>query len=316
MDSFPQFPFRRLSQANAGSQDRFLSTCHLVFCPLTAHDGAGDWNLRFTGETGMGARIKQLLAQGKLVRVFGVGQLCYPKIIEIIGLQGGFDAVWLDQEHGGLSIDQIEQAARSARLTGLDSFVRLAPTDYATVMRALEAGAGGVMAAQVRTARQAEDVVRWSLFHPLGLRGVNGTGVDGCYGSLPQADYLRRANEETFVAIQIEHADAVEEVDRIAGLKGVDLLFIGPSDLAQSMGLVAQWDHPRLWGAIERVAEAARKHHVAWAILPPSLDYARRCVKLGCRMLSLGLDVWSVQRGLKAFQAEFADYFGTSQPGA
>src|SRR5262249_59472035 len=173
----------------------------------------------------------------------------------------------------------------------------------------LAAGAGGVMAAQVRSARQAEDVVRWAKFHPLGMRGVNGTGLDGLYGTLPQAEYMRRANDETFIAIQIEHADAVEEVDRIAALPGVDVLFLGPSDLAQSMGLAAQWDHPRLWQAIERVAQAAHKHGRAWAILPRDPEYARRCVALGCRMLSLGIDVWALQRGLKAFPPEFPGYF-------
>ncbi len=94
----------------------------------------------------MGTHLKDLLRQGKLARVFGLGQLCHPKLIEMIGLHGGFDAVWLDQEHAGLSIEQIEKAARAARVCGLDSFVRLAPTDYATVMRPLEAGAGGIMA--------------------------------------------------------------------------------------------------------------------------------------------------------------------------
>src|SRR5829696_8185157 len=133
----------------------------------------------------MGAKLKELLRQGRLVRVFGLGQLCHPKIIEIIGLHGGYDAVWLDQEHVGLTVEQIEHAARAARSVGLDSFVRLTATDYATVMRPLEAGAGGVMAAQVRSARQAAEVVSWAKFHPLGQRGVNGTGVDGRYGTLP-----------------------------------------------------------------------------------------------------------------------------------
>ncbi len=253
----------------------------------------------------MGARLKELLGQGKLVKVFGVGQLCHPKLIEIIGLAGGYDAVWLDQEHAGLSIEQIEQAARAARLTGLDSFVRLTPTDYATVMRPLEAGAGGVMAAQVRSARETEDVVRWARFHPEGLRGVNGTGVDARYGTLPLAEYLRRANADTFVAIQIEHADAVADVERIAAVRGVDLLFIGPADLSQSLGIPGAWDHPQLWEAVERVANASRMHRVPWAILPPSPAHARRYVDLGCRMLSVGLDVWAVQRGLKAFLAEY-----------
>lgn len=257
----------------------------------------------------MAVRLKELLAQNKLTRVFGMGQVCHPKLVEIIGLMGGFDAVWLDQEHAGLSLEQIEQAALAARASGIDSFVRLAPTDYATVMRPLEAGAGGIMAAQVRSARQAEDVLQWSKFHPRGLRGVNGTGIDGNYGTLRMDEYLRRANAATFVAIQIEHIDAVEDVEQIAAIKDIDILFIGPADLSQSMGIPAQWDHPRLWQAIERVAQAARTNGTHWAILPPNPAYARRCVDLGCKMLSIGLDVWAFQRGLKAFQSDYSDYF-------
>src|SRR5438309_10205574 len=101
----------------------------------------------------MASRLKQLLAQDKVTRVFCAGQLCHPKIVEIVGQHGGYDAVWLDQEHVGLTIPQIEEAARAARGVGLDSFVRLYATDYATVMRPLEAGAGGVLAAQVRGRR-------------------------------------------------------------------------------------------------------------------------------------------------------------------
>lgn len=258
----------------------------------------------------MHQRLKQLIAGNKLIRVFGLGQLCHPKIVEIIGLAGGFDAVWLDQEHGGITVDQIEQGSRAARAAGLDSFVRLAPTDYATVMRPLEAGAGGIMAAQVRSAREAREVIQWAKFHPLGLRGVNSTGIDGGYGSVSLADYFQRANAETFVAIQIEHADAVEDVEPIAAVEGVDVLFVGPADLTQSMGIPAQWEHPRLWKALERVAEASRKHGKCWAILPANPEFARRCVGLGCRMLSLGLDVWAVHRGVKAFQGEYGEFFG------
>src|SRR5947208_15765383 len=253
----------------------------------------------------MGTRLKEALAQNKLVRVFGLGQLCDPKIIEIIGLQGGYDAVWLDQGHAGLSIAQIEQAAMAARAVGIDSFVRLAPTDYATVMRPLEAGAGGIMGAQVRSAAQAEEVMQWAKFYPRGLRGVNGSGVDGRFATMPMPDYMKQANDATFVAIQIEHISAVEEVEKIAALKDVDVLFIGPADLGQSMGLIGDWDNPKIWQAIERVARAAHANKIHWAILPRSLPYAKRCVDLGCRMLSVGLDVWAVQRGLKAFLSEF-----------
>jgi 2-dehydro-3-deoxyglucarate aldolase/4-hydroxy-2-oxoheptanedioate aldolase len=257
----------------------------------------------------MASRLKQALAAGRMVRVFGLGQLCHPKLVELVGLVGGFDAVWLDQEHAGLTVAQIELAALAARAAGLDSFVRLAPTDYASVMRPLEAGAGGIMAAQVRSGRQAEEVLTWAKFAPRGLRGVNSLGSDAGFGTVPLGDYLCRANDSTFVAIQIEHADAVADVERIASLPDVDVLFIGPADLAQSMGLAGEWDHPRLWQAVERVAAAARAAGTHWATLPPNPAYAKRCADLGCRMLSLGFDVWAFARGVRAFQAEYAEFF-------
>jgi 2-keto-3-deoxy-L-rhamnonate aldolase RhmA len=257
----------------------------------------------------MSARLKALLRQGRIVRVFLLGQLCQPKLIEMVAWHGGYDAVWFDQEHTGLTTPQIEDAARAARAADIDSFVRLPATDYAAVMRPLEAGAGGVMASMVRSVREVENLLAWTKFHPRGYRGVNGSGVDGRYGSYPAEDYYRRANAETFVAVQIEHADAVEEVERIAAVPDLDLLFIGPADLSQSMGIPGEWEHARMWQAVERVAKAARANGVPWAILPRDADHARRCVELGCRMLSLGIDTWAFRKGLKATQDDFAEFF-------
>jgi 2-keto-3-deoxy-L-rhamnonate aldolase RhmA len=257
----------------------------------------------------MGAHLKAMLKQDRLVKVFALGQFCSPKFVELVGYLGGFDAVWLDQEHVGLTMPQIEEGTRAARAVGLDSFVRLPATDYATVMRPLEAGAGGVMASMVRSAREVEDLLRWAKFHPRGQRGVNGSGADGRFGTMSLLEYFRRANENTVVGVQIEHADAVEEVERIAAVPDVDFLFIGPADLSQSMGIPCQWEHPRLWQAIERVARAAQAHRVPWAILPLAPAHARRCVEMGCRMLSVGLDAWAITKGVKAFQDEYAEFF-------
>jgi 4-hydroxy-2-oxoheptanedioate aldolase len=257
----------------------------------------------------MGAQLKSLLAGDRVLNVFALGQFCSPKLVEVIGGRGGFDAVWLDQEHVGLTIPQIEEAARAARGTGLDSFVRLNATDYATVMRPLEAGAGGVMASMVRSARQTEEIVSWAKFHPRGCRGVNGTGADGRYGALPGAEYFRRANAESIVAVQIEHIEAVEDVERIAAVPDLDFLFIGPADLSQSMGIPGEWEHLRMWAAVERTARAAAANRVPWAILPRDAAHARRCVELGCRMLSVGMDAWAFQKGVTAIQDEFAEFF-------
>jgi 4-hydroxy-2-oxoheptanedioate aldolase len=261
----------------------------------------------------MGANLKQLLTTGRVLNVFCLGQVCHPKLVEMLGMHGGWDAVWLDQEHVGLTGPQIEDGARAARAAGLASFVRLNATDYATVMRPLEAGAGGIMAAMVTSAAQAEQIVRWAKFQPRGCRGVNGSGFDGRFGTLPVQEYMKKANAETFVSIQIEHIDAVNDIDAIAAVPDVDVLFIGPADLSQSMRLSGDWDHPEIWRCIERVAAAAKKHNIAWGILPINPAYARRSVELGCRMLSIGLDTWAFGRGLGFFKTAFQEFFPVAE---
>jgi 2-keto-3-deoxy-L-rhamnonate aldolase RhmA len=257
----------------------------------------------------MQGSLKSALSSGRLVRVFALGQLCGPKLVEMVGLVGGYDAVWLDQEHVGLSVPQIEEACRAGRAVGLDVFVRLAATDYTAVMRPLEAGACGVMAAMVRHPREAHDLVRWAKFHPAGARGVNGGGVDADYGRLAMDEYLRQANERTVLGVQVEHIDAVGYIDELSAISEIDFLFIGPADLSQSMGIPGEWDHPRLWEAIERVGRACAGNGRAWAILPPSPAAARRCVEMGCRMLSVGVDNLAFQRGVRTFQEQYAEWF-------
>src|SRR3954447_11807358 len=118
-------------------------------------------------------RIKDLLRTGEVVRLFGVGQLFSPKLVEIIGEHGGFDGLWLDAEHAGLTVRDVELATMAARAYGLDHFVRMPATDYAAIMRVLEAGAGGVMVSMVNSAAEAEQAVRWAKFWPRGQRGLN-----------------------------------------------------------------------------------------------------------------------------------------------
>src|SRR6516162_1344878 len=162
------------------------------------------------------ARIKEMLADGRVVRVFGSGQLLSPKLIEIVGEHGDFDALWLDLEHGGLTMKEIELATMAARSYGMDHFVRLPATDYASVMRPLEAGAGGVMISMVKSPAEVDQAVRWAKFWPRGERGLNGGNCDGRFGLTPLAEYTARANAETFVGIQIETAGALESVREIA----------------------------------------------------------------------------------------------------
>lgn len=253
----------------------------------------------------MPSRMQALWAQKKVTKVFGLGQFCDPKYIEMIGVVGGWDGVWLDEEHAGLTIEQMSHAIRAARLVGLDCFVRVAPTDYATVMRPLEIGAHGIMAAQIRSVEQAAQVIEWSKFYPEGLRGLNSSGYDGAFGTIPMAEYMKRANEETYIILQVEHFAAVDAIDEIAKLKHLGGLFIGPADLSQSMGLPGQTDHPQVVKSIERVAKSANAAGVPWSILPKDIALAKKCVEWGCSMLSIGHDNGALYRGLKSYHADF-----------
>jgi 2-dehydro-3-deoxyglucarate aldolase/4-hydroxy-2-oxoheptanedioate aldolase len=197
--------------------------------------------------------IKQRLDRNELVNAIGVGRLMHHNLIQIIGIQGGFQAIWFDHEHVGFSMENLEVAALAARSQGIDNFVRIAPTNYALVTRCLESGGGGVMAAQIHSADQAEEFVRWAKFHPRGSRGLNTGGWDGQFASIPPAEFCEKANRESFLAIQIETAGAVDECDRIAAIDGVDLLFVGPSDLSQSLGVTGDFFNPKCIEAIDSV---------------------------------------------------------------
>jgi 2-keto-3-deoxy-L-rhamnonate aldolase RhmA len=123
---------------------------------------------------------------------------------------------------------------------------------------------------------------------------------------------MRQQNEDSLVAIQIENAQAIENVEQIAAVPDVDLLFVGPADLSQSLGVAGQWNHSRLWEAIDRVARTVHQRKVPWGILPTDVGMARRCVENGCRMFLLGLDVKAVFRGWSSYRQEYAEVFGLS----
>ena len=254
--------------------------------------------------------IKQRLAEGRTVRLFGVGQLFHPKVVEILGEVGGFDGLWLDQEHSGLSLREIELAVLAARGYGLDHFVRLPATDYAAIMRPLEVGAGGVMVSMVRSAEEAERAVRWAKFWPRGERGMNGGNRDGRFGLTPMAEYAERANAETFVGIQIETASALAEAASIAAVPDVDLLFVGPADLSQVLGVPGQFEHPKCFEAIERIADACRSAGKPWGIVPRGPEYADRMARLGCRMFVLGFDSRALIEGIRAIAGRYGPSFG------
>ncbi len=118
------------------------------------------------------------------------------------------------------------------------------------------------------------------------------------------------ANRDHFTAIQIETLGALEEADAIAAIEDVDLLFVGPADLSQALGVIGQHDHAKVWQAIDRVAAACRNHGKGWGIVPASPAFADRCAEKGCRMITFGSDVSAMRLGVEALKTMFASQFG------
>jgi 4-hydroxy-2-oxoheptanedioate aldolase len=257
----------------------------------------------------MAGFFKELLATGKLIRVFCSGRMVHPVSIQLFGLAGGYDGFWLDAEHAGLSTEQITLGALAGRACGLGSFVRMPVASYATVTQAIESGVDGVMAAQVGSAAEAEKFLQWAKFAPRGVRGLNTQGADANFTHKTQIELAHDANRDHFVAIQIETLGALEESDQIAAIDGVDLLFIGPADLSQALGVLGQPDHEKVWAAIHRIADACQRHGKAWGIVPASPTFADRCVEAGCRMLTFGSDAMAMRLGVDAVKTMYANHF-------
>ncbi|MBX3440826.1 MAG: host specificity protein [Planctomyces sp.] len=253
--------------------------------------------------------LRSRLARDERVIVCGIGRVLHPNFVQCLGINGGFHGVWIDQEHCGLTMREMEVATACARSVGLDSFVRIAPTDYALVTRCFEAGAGGIMAAQVSTAEEAQRIVRWSKFAPRGIRGLNNGGYDGRFGTLGTKEFCETANREGLVIVQIETEQAVTEAEAIAAVDGVDMLFVGPFDLSQALGVTGDFFHPRCLEAIERVALACRHAGKKWGGLTTTPDHCQMLIDQGCSMLSPATDMRLVNAGISAIKHTFKDLF-------
>jgi 4-hydroxy-2-oxoheptanedioate aldolase len=253
--------------------------------------------------------IKQRLAQQQSVHIFSVGAIPSPKIIEIVGMLGGFHGIWLDEEHAAISQRDFEILALACRSVGLDSYARVAPTDYASVMRPMEAGIGGIMAAQVRSVAEVEQVVSWARFPPVGIRGINPSNFEGHYTMRSLAEIIESGNRDRWVSVQIETTEALSCVEQIAKVPGLDHLFVGPADLSVALGVPGQYLHESCRAALERVSSACEAAGKTWGILVRGPEHAEFCKSIGCRLFAFGNDLGAVIQGVKSIQSTYGSMF-------
>jgi 4-hydroxy-2-oxoheptanedioate aldolase len=244
------------------------------------------------------SRVLRKLRGGDIVRVAGMSRLSDPWLAQVIGWTG-YDVIWFDMEHRAFGYDVIDPLSLACRHTGIDLMVRILKTGYTAPMRALEFGANGLMVPHCRSVEEARQWVEWTKFPPFGKRGFDGAGADADYLFADSLEYIKHANQETFLVLQIEDREAVDCVDEIAAVEGVDLLFIGTGDLSMSYGVPLQGDHPLMQKAIDRVAEATAKHGKWWGMPSGSPEAAQKLIDRGARFITCGGDHGSLVNGLK-----------------
>jgi 2-keto-3-deoxy-L-rhamnonate aldolase RhmA len=207
---------------------------------------------------------------------------------EMIG-RAGFDFALIDLEHGaGVERDVLYQL-QALEYTSAAAVIRVESHERQRTHRVLDLGAHGIMFPRVNNAAEARAVVAALRYPPEGVRGVASMNR-ACEFGVGFRTYVAAANHSLLGVLQIETQESVRHVDEIAAVDGADVLFIGPLDLSQSLGILGQFDHPRFVEALEATAAAARKHGRATGILMPKPDDFSRYYELGFRFLACNSD--------------------------
>ena len=238
-------------------------------------------------------RAKRKLADGGTVSV-AMGPLNSELIEHMCQLD--FDAIWLEAEHGPVDFADIPELTRACDLWGRSSIVRVNQVNAGMIYRTLDSGAMGIAVPHVDTAEDARAVVDAAKFGPIGHRGMftsrQGIGVK---------DYITGANDETMIVVLIEDIVAVDNLPEILEVDNIDVFFVAPSDLAASMGLIGQLDHPDVVstreGALRKIAESGR---VAGTLT--NNDNVAHFTDMGVRFVMTSVGPW-IDSGAAAFKS-------------
>jgi len=256
--------------------------------------------------------VKKKLAEGKPVLV---PKVCYtdPNIVEMLGLLG-FDSVWLCTEYRAVCSTAMEHLVRAGRAAGIECVIRTGINSLDDLARFLGMGANGIMVPHVRTVEQAQRAVDRIKYPPLGHRELENIYADADFGLIPLDEYLKQANEQTLVVVQLEDMQAIERADEIAQVEGIDVLFIGPADLALALGVPGQFKHPEVVKAIRRVVAVcqARGRVCGTPALDP--DHCRFLVDEGVRYFTDGSDWRLLVKGFREVKETFGSVGFTFRP--
>lgn len=212
-----------------------------------------------------------------------------PMFVEAAGL-AGFDYVILDTEHGPVGIESQQNNVRAAEARNLVPIIRLKDKAENTIGRALDIGAYGIQVPQIATAEEAEEVVKYAKFYPYGMRGVCRFVRAADYSAMDRYEYFENS-KDVLIILQLEGIDAIKNIDEILEVEGVDILFIGPYDLSQSLGVPGQVNNPKVVEAMQKIVKKAKAKDKIIGCFVDTLEDMKMWKSLGLQYLSYSVDV-------------------------
>lgn len=212
-----------------------------------------------------------------------------PQLVELLGL-AGFDFVVVDREHGAIGLEKTEELIRAAASTGICPMVRVTHCDLVAIRQPLDMGAAGVHVPQIHSAEMARQAVRSATFYPKGDRGLQPFVRGASYRSYPTAEFLQQTNESIVVVLHIEGTQGVAAFEEIAAVEGVDVAFLGPYDLSQSLGIPGMVHSPLVRERMRAIIDKAQGKRIAIGTFCDDVRGAMEWKNLGVTYLTVSVD--------------------------
>jgi len=222
----------------------------------------------------------------------------------------GADFVLIDGEHTGFGWETMTPVLTATRAGGSTPFVRLPAASRENIALALDIGAVGLMIPMVGTAAEAAAIASWARYPPQGVRGTMFGLAAHDFDVVEPVAAMKKSNAETIVMVQIETAEALENVEEIAAVPGVDILWVGHFDLTTSMGIPTQFDHPTYLAALDRIVAAGRANGKPVGFLTSGPEDARSLVDRGFSVLAYGSDLGIYRQALRTGLEGIAEALG------
>ncbi|MDL2318602.1 4-hydroxy-3-methylbut-2-en-1-yl diphosphate synthase [Eubacteriales bacterium OttesenSCG-928-A19] len=243
-------------------------------------------------------RIRQRLRAGE--HILG-GHVFFndPAITETMGFHG-YEFVWIDAEHGAFPLDSIQLHISAAEAAGTASLVRVAANDPVLLKPVLDMGPDGIIVPMVLTAQEAEAFVQACAYPPHGIRGF-GPRRANRYGAIDAKAYTQQAHRRTLRILQIEHIQAVENLEAILRVPGIDLIIVGPNDLSSSLGHLCDTRHPDMMPVYDRIARTCKAEGMPFGVSlgPSDMQSVREWLARGARLIGCGDDISYISMGMQ-----------------